>query len=705
MIGDLLAVTGLQIRLLHRLARLYGVETAFYDNAGRRRLASPQSLLAVLQVLGAPVERLADVSSALREGIQKQWRRYCEPAAVAWNREPVRLQLRLPAELTGGIADCRLELENGKVWRWSCHLARLPVLQAVVVEGMNYEVRQLKLPSGLPLGYHWLTITLPARHHKILLISAPRQAYGPVTSTKRLWGIFVPLYALHSGRSWGAGDLTDLETLLGWVHEQGGDLVGTLPLLASFLDEPFIPSPYEPVTRLFWNEFYLDVTRVEELKRCREARELLNSPAFRQEIAALQAAPLVDYRRGMAVKRRILELCARHFFAGNSGRQAAFRDWVKKNPVVQDYARFRATVEKRRTSWQVWPGRLRDGILREGDYDPRVEGYHLYVQWLAHRQFQDLAARARQNGQRLYLDLPLGVHRDGYDVWRERSVFALEANSGAPPDAFYSRGQDWGFPPLHPEGIREQGYRYYIAVVRHHLQHAGILRLDHVMGLHRLYWIPRGLSAREGVYVRYRAEEFYAILALESQRYRALLVGEDLGNVPGSVRSAMKGHNINRMYVLPFEYTGNTRRVLRPIPARALVCLNTHDMPPFAAFWLGKDASERVALPVFLYHQGRLALPTNKTGDVTRACLAHLAASRARILLVNLEDLWLETAPQNIPGTVDAYPNWRRKARYTVEEFSQKPEVLQVLKEISYLRNTNICGPLICKGEVANHDL
>lgn len=682
-------MSGTQLRLLQRLARLYGIESDYCDVAGRRRQAATHSLLAVLRALGAPVESLTDVSGALREYSQKQWQRCCEPVAVSWNGKPIHLELRLHAGQMEGSADCRLELENGEMLSWICDLARLPVLRGALVEGVNYEVRKLTLPSGLPWGYHRFTLNLPTRQYEVLIISAPRQAYAlPAGVTGRIWGVFLPLYALHSKRSWGTGDLTDLGALLYWVHGLGGNLVGTLPLLATFLDEPFAPSPYTPVSRLFWNEFYLDITQVEELSKCPEAQELLNSPSFQMQIEALRAAPLVNYHRGMAVKRKILERLACCCFAEDSGQQAALRHWMERNPTVQDYARFRATVERRRTGWPAWPDRMRNGTIREGDYDPEAERYHLYVQWLAHKQFQSLSAQARRNGQRLYLDLPLGVHGAGYDVWRERNVFALEACSGAPPDTFFTGGQDWGFPPLHPERIRKQGYRYYIACLRHHLQHAGILRLDHVMGLHRLFWVPRGLLAHEGVYVRYRAGEFYAILALESQRHQALIVGEDLGTVPSYVRTAMTRHKIYRTYVLPFEYTRDSDKALSPIPAGVLASLNTHDMPPFAAFWLeeGKNAGGRAALPIFLYHQGWLRVPTNRAEAVFRACLAHLAASRARVLLVNLEDLWLETAPQNVPGTKDEYPNWRRKLSYTLEEFSQKPEVLEVLQEINHLR-------------------
>ncbi|QGP93896.1 4-alpha-glucanotransferase [Neomoorella glycerini] len=653
------------------------------------RAAGPEALLAVLRALGVAVARPGDLAGALREGRLQYWRRFCEPVAVAWAGRPPRLELRLPAGRAAGPLECRLRLEDGRLWQQVIDLDRLPLIRVSEVEGVAFVARQLNLPARLPWGYHHLQISLPGLTRKVLIIAAPAQAWYPAAGQgEHLWGCFLPLYALHSRRSIGAGDFGDLEALSLWVKKLGGSFTGTLPLLAAFLDEPFDPSPYQPVSRLFWNEFYLDISRLEEARQCREVGDLLNSAAVREEIASLRAGRLVDYRRGMGLKRRLLALCARHFFASDTGGRAEMEAWLAGKPAARDYARFRAAVEKQRAAWTEWPSRMREGCLKEGDYDTEAMQYHLYVQWQAQRQVQALATRARRSGPGLYLDLPLGVHREGYDVWRHRRNFVLAASSGAPPDTFFRQGQDWGFPPLHPEGIREDGYRYYIACLRHHLRHAGILRLDHVMGLHRLYWIPQGLAATEGVYVRYHAGEFYAILALESRRHKAILVGEDLGTVPGYVRQAMTRHKIKRMYVLAAEHTGNPGRALRPVPRESLACLNTHDMPPFAAFRREgqKSGRQRAALPVFLYNRGFLQVPTTATDSLLRGCLAYLAASPAHLLLVNLEDLWLETEPQNIPGTEVHYPNWRRKARYSLEEFTRNAGVISLLQEVNYWR-------------------
>ncbi|MHB1126371.1 MAG: 4-alpha-glucanotransferase [Bacillota bacterium] len=674
---------------LYRLARLYGVEMAYKDIVGCRQQADPETLLAVLQGLGAPVTGMADVPGAIRERRQQQWQHYCEPVIASWEGNPVAIKLRSPASFHDRSADLSLELESGEVRHWKCDLGSLPVLRNAFVNGTNYIEWSLELPEVLPCGYHRLTISSNRRSFNTLIITAPELAYfPPMRRGNRVWGLFMPLYALHSRNSWGTGDFGDLQALLEWSRVLGNGTVGTLPLLASFLDEPFDPSPYAPVSRLFWNEFYLDVKQIPELQHCRPALDLIDSPAFKQNIEGLNG-PLIDYRQGMALKRGVLELLAGYFFSEDGGRQAAYNTWLKLHPRAVDYARFRAVTEYRKTTWAEWPGPMREGIIRVGDFPPDLERFHLYVQWLADQQLGAVAGQARPLGTGLYMDLPLGVHGAGYDVWRERESFALSASCGAPPDPFFNEGQNWGFPPLHPERIRKLGYRYFIEYLRHQLQYAGLLRLDHVMGLHHIFWIPKGHAARQGVYVKYRAEEFYAILTLESQRYKTALVGEDLGTVPPYVRKAMSRHNLHRMYVLPYQFSHAPTRVLNLIPAGGLATLNTHDMSPFAAYWAQEGPDRSASLLNLLRSKGWLRSRGDGPEEVLEALLKYMAASKARFLMINLEDLWLEASPQNIPGTVEEYPNWRRKACYGLEELTGTPGITNLLREIAYWRRTN----------------
>jgi 4-alpha-glucanotransferase len=696
---------------LHELARLYGVQTAYYNVLHQRQPASMDALLAILNSLGAPLERLVDVSSALRERRKELWQRLLEPVTVAWDGNLSSLSLRLPASSAEVTLDCHLTLESGERREWSYLASDLKTLEMAELEGMKYEVKEFRWKDILPPGYHWLSVQIKGKPAETLVISAPSRFYHPPEAgAYRKWGVFIPLYALTRGKGWGSGDLADLHSLVSWVGDMGGNIVGMLPMLASFLDDTSDPSPYTPASRLLWNEFYLDIMSVPELENCPTAKSLLASVSFQKEIETLRKAPQVDYHRIMIKKRQVLEELCQCLFAMPSKRRDALLRFVKSNPLVEDYARFRAARERHGPSWQAWPGPLAGGIIGDGDYDEGTKSYYLYTQWLIQEQMNGLLKAARDSNVTLYLDLPLGIHPEGYDVWRERDAFLSSISAGAPPDAVFTKGQNWGLPPLHPEKIREQGYCYFIAYLRHHLNSAAVLRIDHVMGLHRLFCIPEGMSARDGTYVRYHPDELYAILSLESHRSRTVIVGEDLGTVPPYVRPMMKQHGMYRMYVMHYELASAGKgKILKPIPADSIASLNTHDMFPFAAVWNGAEIEQRAALGLLdraaadrerkLWEKKKKALvrllqeksflgktPTSAE-EVLKACLAFLSASDAGMVLVNLEDLWLETKPQNIPSTNDdIYPNWRNKARYRLDKLCQMPRVVATLRMVNQTR-------------------
>jgi 4-alpha-glucanotransferase len=708
------AKTKTTIRALHRLADMYGIQSS-YENImdGRRRQASPDVLAATLRCLGAPLQGPEEASHGLRERRQQIFRRGPEPVAVAWDGRGATIKLRLPAGRGVRLWRLSLELEEGETRSWEIKPGRAelaPKVTKTSVEGEPYWDLDMRVPSALPLGYHNLTVEGGKHLFRSLVISSPRKAFvGSSDHTEKSWGAFIPVYALRSDSNWGVGDFGDLKELMGWVHKRGGLLVGTLPLLSSFLDEPFNASPYSPVSRLFWNELFLDMSRVPEMEQCPEVLNFVASAHFQSAREELQSKAHVDYRRTMALKRKALEPLAEMIFDQPSSRQKEFFEYVETHPNLGDYAQFRATCERRRASWWTWPHRLREGKLRPGDYDLDAMHYHLYVQWLAEQQVRSFAKGCDSDGEGLYLDLPLGVSSDGYDVWRERPSFVLNASAGSPPDGFFTKGQNWGFPPMHPEKIREDGYSYLRKALQHHLAHARLLRIDHVMGLHRLFWIPRGFEAQDGAYVRYAAKEMYAILALESLRNRAVIVGEDLGTVPGYIRPALARHKVQRMYVLQFEVSPNDRRKPLPEPSEdSLAALNTHDMPPFAAFWEGLDVEDRVDLGL-LDKEGAIAELKNRAklrnslvrflcphprkerntsiADVLKASLKYLGEGRNRVAIVNLEDLWLEKQPQNVPGTCEERPNWRRKSRYSLRQITGMREVEEMLETLDNARH------------------
>ncbi len=691
---------------LQRLARLYGVQTAYYGVHHRRKEASAESLLGALKALGAPVASLKDVPAALRERKQALWHKIIEPVTVAWDGKPPDITVNLPGELDDAPASGRLHTESGETndWKWSAR--EMPAIESGDIEGKRYIKRKITVPQRLPPGYHKFVLTVKSRTCESMIISAPVRAYAGEPG-EREWGVFLPLYALRREKGWGSGDYTGLGELADWVAETGGNITATLPLLPVFLDKPYEPSPYAPVSRLLWNEFYIDVTKIPELADCQPALAVAESAEFQEAIEKQQGKSRVDYRGVMSLKRQVMEKLCKCMAERQGSRLEEFRRFARRNPMVEEYARFRAVIERRGQTWHGWPQRLRDGDIRENDYAKDAGDYHLYAQWLAHEQMEKLSEKARGKGAKLYFDLPVGVHQDGYDVWSRKEIFAGEARLGAPPDAVFTEGQDWVFAPLHPERLRESRYGYVIGYLRHNLKYADMLRVDHVMGLHRLFWIPRGLGAGEGVYVRHNAEELYAILTLESNRSRSVIVGEDLGIVPSYVRPAMIKHGLKRMHILYYELADNDR--LGRVARESIAGLNTHDMPTFAAFWEGADIPERKELGLTdekgakqesrarqrvkhalinsLREMRFLEKAEAGTKAVLRACLSFLSASTADAVLVNLEDLWLEKRSQNVPGTGEKYPSWQQKARYSLEDFCHMKGIRDILNEVNTLRN------------------
>jgi 4-alpha-glucanotransferase len=663
-----------------------GIQLGYQDVKGHRRAASRGAVIGALRALGVPLDRASDARAALLAHRRESWERRLEPVTVAWEGELRSVRLRLPSKLAGRAIRFEVQLEGarGPAQTWTADSGNpRRLLDAADVGGVpHFELELPGLGAALPLGYHRLSVEVGAEVHSSLLICAPRRAYPAVGGPA--WGAFLPLYALRGEVDWGTGTLTDLGAFAEWVAGLGGNMVATLPLLAAFLDQPFEPSPYSPASRLFWNELYIDPLAAPELRTSSEARDLISSPAFVEETKALEDAPLLDPRTAMAVKRQILSRLSESFFAtGRAGeRWGDFQAFLRSTPEADDYARFRAAGERHRRPWTLWPAAERRGPGPAVGGDEEATRYHLYVQWLAAEQIAGAADRAHAAGAGLYFDMPLGVNATSYDVWRNRDAFALSASAGAPPDAFFGGGQSWGFPPLHPERIREQGYAYAIAGLRHAMRHASVLRLDHVMGFHRLYWVPEGREPSDGVYVKYRAEEWYAILALESLRSGTVVVGEDLGTVPSYVRQAMGRHGVLRTWVLPFDL--HVRKVERRPPAGSLASLNTHDMPSFATSWLARGKSLTT-----LFRRSGLLTPGEgpvPPKPALTAALDYLATSDAQIVLVNLEDVWLEREPQNVPGTTTENPNWRRRARYPFEQFRDMPSVTGTLKRIDRLR-------------------
>lgn len=710
-----------QRRALQQLARLMGVQAGYRGNDGRRYLASDDALAAVCAALGAELSGLGDAPQALRAAQRALLRRVVEPVIAHRLGGSVTISLSIPAAVDPDAVWVSLHREDGGLDQR--RLGRTAGRALKVDDAGGYRRYAFRLRrGGLPAGYHRLTVEGPGIDASALVVSAPARLEPPA----RQWGMGVPLYALRTRGDWGVGSYADLAAFARWVGERGAALAGTLPLFATFLDTPAAdPSPYLPASRLAWNELYVDVESLVETEGVPEVRAELSGPALRDQLVRLRRSPLAHPGPTLTVKRRLLEPMAQALAAQDprrSPRRAAFDAFLASHPEVMAYARFRVAREQHGPAWRRWPAGEADAVRtgaaprpsRRIADDPAL-AYHLYTQWVADAQ---LAAAANGPGAPagLYLDIPVGVHPDGFDPLLEPSLFVAGVAGGAPPDGFHAGGQVWGFPPLHPEAIRADGYRHVAAVLRTAMRHAAAVRVDHVMGLHRLYWVPEGGDACDGVYVNYRGDELHAVLVLEAQRSGTVVAGEDLGTVPTTVERAMARDRMLSSFVVQFETS--VEEPLPPAPRRAVASFATHDLPPFAAYWRGLDIGDRrrrdvidadeagrerrardgwrSALLASLPRNGLAALPAD--GEVAearralRGCLRHLAGSPAEVVMIDLEDLWLETEPQNRPGTGPEAGNFRRRTSGTLEDAMADPEIAVLLREVDALRRPELAS-------------
>lgn len=700
---------------LARLAHLHGVQTGYWDITGAWQESGSEAVQAVLRALGVEAEDPARAEEATRRRMDELDARILPPVTVVEvgaSEAPPELLLRLPPEVTEHEVICALVTEDGYEMEWRARPERLEPTDAAHRVGAR-----IRFEQPIPSGYHDLTVTTPGLEATTRVIAAPPTSWRPAEDPeeeryKRDWGVFLPLYALRSESSWGTGNLSDLRRLLEWMDELGGQIVGTLPMLAADNRTTTGAPVYNPVSRLFWNEVYLDVENIPELQESPSARRLLESSEFRAQVRDLREDDHVNWARALEAKRAVLERMARDVL--RDGLPERIRRFLEHHPDAEQYARFRATWDTRHEPWGAWPDELRRPLLDAGSGDEEHFRYHLFVQWLADREMH--ALKRGESAAGLYLDLPLGCHPDGFDVWRHQELFAENVAVGAPPDDFFTKGQNWGFPALRPDRMEESGLAYTIASLRHHMRFASRLRLDHVMGFHRLFWIPGDMGASQGVYVHYPAEALHAALRIESHRHRTALVGEDLGTVPDEVRQAMARDRIERMYVAQIEARPSDP-ALGPPPERSVYSLNTHDTPTFAGFWAGDDIDDRLELGLvdeeeaeelhrtrgeireawtgFLRDEGEASqeLASDEPEAVLEATLRKAARTPASLLLVTLEDLWLERRPQNVPGTGPERPNFRRKATMDLEEVVGHDGIRKLLRELSRLREGPAPGP------------
>lgn len=677
---------------LHRLAERAGILAEYHDQTGKLCRCSDdtrRALLAALRIDASSDEAVRDALAMLDDADRREL-----IAAVlvvrADDGDARTLQVNHAAT---SDAEWRVEivLESG---------------DSMSLEGQGIH-HGIHLPD-LPLGYHTVRLSLivdgVAIEARQLRIVVPSRCVSPheVLDGRKAFGLIANLYTIRSDANWGIGDFTDLGQVARWGASIGAEFVGVNPLHA-LLNRGQDVSPYSPVSRLFRNPIYIDVTRVPELEFAPEVNERLVAPELVAELAALRESSHVRYEQVMAVKGLALARLHRVFVersAHEAGERASeYRAFVERsNPALTRFATWMAIAEREGGDWRRWPESLRDAssdavakFARE--HELRI-AYHCWLQFEADRQLSTAAAVARAAGMRigLYQDLAIGSSPAGADVWAFPELFAHGAALGAPPDPYAMQGQNWGLPPIDPRAMRRSGYHYFIQLLRNAFRHGGALRIDHILGFFRQFWIPDGMSGKDGAYVRSPTHDLFGILALESVRHNAVVVGEDLGTVPPEVPQALEQWGVLSSKVMFFERgEGGSFSPSSSYPPLALATADTHDMAPITGFWSARDieirasvglldrndlaheleqrATERGALVDRLAEENVLANRWEVTPAQLRAAV-HTMMCQTPSLLVGLalDDLAGESEPVNVPGVgQDKFESWTRKMRDPIE--------------------------------------
>jgi 4-alpha-glucanotransferase len=629
-------------------ARELGIQTEYIDGQGHRHVTDAAALQIILDAL--PV---------------RAPHRFLDQAVVVRSGQPSRTELSPAATFP-----LRWKIVDGV---------------EVIAEG-GTDGRTVAWPAGLPVGAYRLHLTdATGFTEQVPLIVAPPRAFGG--DFDRCWLLAVQLYGVRSARNWGIGDFTDLEGLIELAASLGADGVGLNPLHALFDDRPGDCSPYSPNSRLFLNPLYIDVEKLPGSEQAIDDKSAL---------AVLRADPTVDYAAVAELKWRALRFAFDAFKADRKGeRQRDFETFcAERAPLLSRFACFEVLRHKFGKPWWEWPEQWRQpdeakcATLRQGEDAAEIE-FVEFVQWTADRQLQGCKQRAGRLGMKvgLYLDVAVGVQCDGFDAWNEQSAISRYLSVGAPPDALNTAGQNWGLAGFNAAGLELQSFEPYREMLRASMRHAGAIRLDHVLGLKRLYLVPHGFAADNGVYVQMPFEALLAVTAQESIGHRCVVIGEDLGTVPEGFREQMAEWGIWSYLVMMFERDdqGAFRGVDHYL-ANALVTFNTHDLSTYAGWRSFSDLKLKRSIGIdpgesddARWHALRMlsdALRHHAIDDHDLYAVAgFLARTKSRLLAISLEDLLGVVDQPNIPGTVNEHPNWRQRLPLTIDAMAAAIDV------------------------------
>jgi 4-alpha-glucanotransferase len=705
---------------LRGLAELVGVECEYVDGRGHCHQATDDRLRMLLSALGIDVQSESDIQREWEQIQEERWTNLIEPVALHYPeaRAPLCFPIALPlgdSSLESVLLECRVKDEQGKIQSSTLKGASCACLEETVIRSTRYVRIQVSLPGRLCLGYYtvMLTIRIGSRvlEAQSLVISAPQRCYLPPGS-KREWGLGVQLYGIRSGENWGIGDFRDLERIMKTAGKTwNASTIGLQPLHSL---TPGLRSPYSPSSRLCWSPLYLNIEQVAEFRASPKLQRMFRTKKFQSRLETLRSSQLVEYEAVHQLKMAVLEdlfrVFKRRHLQPRTTRGRAFLRFVQQGPdFLTRFCTFQVLSEYfQGMVWREWPLDFHDptspAVERfQKEHAARLHFFY-YVQWLCELQLTRLDQVAQKASLRLglYHDLPVGIHPDGADAWGFQNQLARDATSGAPPDSFNLQGQNWGLLAPNPRALRQQGYQFFRQTVRQNMKHGGVLRIDHALGLFRMFWVPFGHSGQDGLYVKTYVDEMLAVLALESVRHKVMVVGEDLGTVTPAIQRKLEGAGLLSYRLLFFEReSGGAFQLPHQFPSQALVSATTHDLPTLRGYWAERDMEIKERANLYPHPEDRAqetqargedrlqlwealrragftlpeSMPATLSSEMMKMVYQFLARTPSRLLIVQLEDLLGELDTPNLPGAADsAYPSWRVRISRELTSWLKDPD-------------------------------
>ena len=708
---------------LARLAAKAGLFADYWDISGQHHVTKPETARSLLAALGLPTGSDSEVRQSLETWEARSWERNLPPVMVIREDEALKVPVVLHASEIDEPLRWTVYEESGAEIEGEARPSDLAVI-AAPHESAGHSRRLLALDIRLPCGYHRLSLETRDKAEMSLIV-APRKAYLPLAlrSGERLFGLTAQLYSLRSESDWGIGDFGDLADLASWTGRQGGATIVLNPLHALFMTDPESASPYFASSRLFLNPIYLAIEEIRDFTECDTAKKRLTEADAAKMLDDLRKSRSVDYEKVSDLKREILEMLfasfrEKHMRRTGDRRAIEFHKFrAHHGETLKAFALFETLAENFGTpAWRTWPEGFHgphspDARAFERDHPERIEFFE-YLQWQGDFQLRAAAKAGRDGGMEIGLcrDLAVACPTNGADGWRYGDVYVEGARLGAPPDAFNPAGQEWGIAPMHPHRLRDLQYRPFIDLLRANMCHAGALRIDHVMWIARQFWVPAGGSPADGTYIHFPFDDLLGMLALESQRNRCMVIGEDLGTVPENFRERMADADIFSSRVLYFESDHGRFRSPGEFPRLAAASVTTHDLPTLKGFWSGADLKERHQLGLFPSPEierrsaesrhwdiANLMRALREAGllpegfenpdwseDIWRAVHAFLARTSSALALVQIDDLTDEEIQVNLPGTSDDQrANWRRRLSKGLREIASDPVIKERMDVIA----------------------